>query len=121
MKALCFFTVVPLQQAFNATAVVRHMRRLQLGSSMGSSMDTSNQPNRPSQTQKPVQAGQNQPAQSQNAGQAAQGQSTNTAASKTSSTDNNIAAPRKECECESEVSVAPENQENICVQQKVDM
>ncbi|KAM8740712.1 calcium/calmodulin-dependent protein kinase type 1D isoform 2-T2 [Acanthopagrus schlegelii] len=87
------------RQAFNATAVVRHMRRLQLGSSMGSSMDTSNQPNRPSQTQKPVQAGQNQPAQSQNAGQAAQGQSTNTAASKTSSTDNNIAAPRKECEC----------------------
>ncbi|KAM8740711.1 calcium/calmodulin-dependent protein kinase type 1D isoform X1 [Acanthopagrus latus] len=85
------------RQAFNATAVVRHMRRLQLGSSMGSSMDTSNQPNRPSQTQKPVQAGQNQPAQSQNAGQAAQGQSTNTAASKTSSTDNNIAAPRKEC------------------------
>ncbi|XP_073336939.1 calcium/calmodulin-dependent protein kinase type 1D [Pagrus major] len=85
------------RQAFNATAVVRHMRRLQLGSSMGSSMDTSNPPNRPSQTQKPVQAGQNQPAQSQNTGQAAQGQSTNTAASKTSSTDNNIAAPRKEC------------------------
>lgn len=27
------------QQAFNATAVVRHMRRLQLGSSMGASMD----------------------------------------------------------------------------------
>ncbi|KAI4890912.1 hypothetical protein NFI96_026063 [Prochilodus magdalenae] len=27
------------RQAFNATAVVRHMRRLQLGSSMGSSMD----------------------------------------------------------------------------------
>ncbi|XP_055045939.2 calcium/calmodulin-dependent protein kinase type 1D [Misgurnus anguillicaudatus] len=30
------------RQAFNATAVVRHMRRLQLGSSMGSSMDASN-------------------------------------------------------------------------------
>ncbi len=33
------------QQAFNATAVVRHMRRLQLGSSMGSSMDQSNNAN----------------------------------------------------------------------------
>ncbi len=99
-----------LQQAFNATAVVRHMRRLQLGSSMGSSMDASNPPTRPSQTQKPAQsqsqAGQNQPAQSQNSGQAAQSQSTNTAASKTSSIDNNIAAPRKECEYESVVSVA---------------
>ncbi|KAL7371145.1 hypothetical protein ABVT39_020481 [Epinephelus coioides] len=91
------------RQAFNATAVVRHMRRLQLGSSMGSSMDASNPPTRPSQTQRPAQsqsqsqAGQNQPAQSQNTGQAAQSQSTNTTASKTSSTDNNIAAPRKEC------------------------
>lgn len=83
-------------------------------------MDTSNQPNRPSQIQKPVQAGQNQPAQSQNTGQGAQGQSTNAAASKTSSTDNNIAAPRKDCEYESVVSVAAENQENICVKQKVD-
>lgn len=27
------FVAFPLQQAFNATAVVRHMRRLQLGSS----------------------------------------------------------------------------------------
>uniref|UniRef100_A0A8C5EYE6 Protein kinase domain-containing protein n=1 Tax=Gouania willdenowi TaxID=441366 RepID=A0A8C5EYE6_GOUWI len=34
------------RQAFNATAVVRHMRRLQLGSSMGSSMDASNPPTR---------------------------------------------------------------------------
>nr|XP_033470762.1 calcium/calmodulin-dependent protein kinase type 1D [Epinephelus lanceolatus] len=93
------------RQAFNATAVVRHMRRLQLGSSMGSSMDASNPPTRPSQTQRPAQsqsqsqsqAGQNQPAQSQNTGQAAQSQSTNTTASKTSSTDNNIAAPPKEC------------------------
>ncbi|XP_043092733.1 calcium/calmodulin-dependent protein kinase type 1D [Puntigrus tetrazona] len=33
------------RQAFNATAVVRHMRRLQLGSSMGSSMDQSNNAN----------------------------------------------------------------------------
>ncbi|KAK7129704.1 hypothetical protein R3I93_019371 [Phoxinus phoxinus] len=33
------------RQAFNATAVVRHMRRLQLGSSMGSSMDQSSSPN----------------------------------------------------------------------------
>ncbi|XP_038594456.1 calcium/calmodulin-dependent protein kinase type 1D [Micropterus salmoides] len=87
------------RQAFNATAVVRHMRRLQLGSSMGSSIDASNPLTRPSQMQKPAQsqAGQNQPAQSQNAGQAAQSQSTNTAASKSSSIDNNIAAPRKEC------------------------
>ncbi|KAL7371146.1 hypothetical protein ABVT39_020481 [Epinephelus coioides] len=113
------------RQAFNATAVVRHMRRLQLGSSMGSSMDASNPPTRPSQTQRPAQsqsqsqAGQNQPAQSQNTGQAAQSQSTNTTASKTSSTDNNIAAPRKECESESVVSVTSESQENICVLQKV--
>ncbi|XP_019947606.1 calcium/calmodulin-dependent protein kinase type 1D [Paralichthys olivaceus] len=84
------------RQAFNATAVVRHMRRLQLGSSMGSSMDASNQPTRQSQAQKPAQSSsqavQNQSAQSQNTAQ-----STNIAASKTSSTDNNIAAPRKEC------------------------
>ncbi|XP_016299470.1 calcium/calmodulin-dependent protein kinase type 1D-like [Sinocyclocheilus anshuiensis] len=33
------------RQAFNATAVVRHMRRLQLGSSMGSSMDQSTNAN----------------------------------------------------------------------------
>uniref|UniRef100_A0A8D0D858 Calcium/calmodulin-dependent protein kinase 1Da n=1 Tax=Sander lucioperca TaxID=283035 RepID=A0A8D0D858_SANLU len=109
------------RQAFNATAVVRHMRRLQLGSSMGSSVDASNPPTRPSQTQRPAQsqsqAGQNQPAQSQNTGQAAQSQSANTAASKSSSIDNNIAAPRKECE--SVVSVAPESQENICVLHKV--
>lgn len=89
------------RQAFNATAVVRHMRRLQLGSSMGSSMDQSNPPTRQSQTQKPAQgqsqAGQNQPAQTQISGQAAQSPSTNTAANKTSSIDNNIAAPRKEC------------------------
>ncbi|XP_030004443.1 calcium/calmodulin-dependent protein kinase type 1D [Sphaeramia orbicularis] len=96
------------RQAFNATAVVRHMRRLQLGSSMGSSMDASNPPNRQSQAQKPPQGqtqtgqnqpaqGQNQPAQSQNTGQAAQSQSTNTAASKNSSTDNNVSASRKEC------------------------
>ncbi|XP_063073295.1 calcium/calmodulin-dependent protein kinase type 1D [Engraulis encrasicolus] len=32
------------RQAFNATAVVRHMRRLQLGSSMGSSMDSQHHP-----------------------------------------------------------------------------
>lgn len=29
------------QQAFNATAVIRHMRRLQLGSSFGSSISSS--------------------------------------------------------------------------------
>lgn len=75
------------QQAFNATAVVRHMRRLQLGSSMGSSMDASNPPNRPSQAHKPVQPV--QPVQSQAPG---------AAPSKSSTTDNNMAAPRKECE-----------------------
>ncbi|KAF3704941.1 Calcium/calmodulin-dependent protein kinase type 1D [Channa argus] len=89
------------RQAFNATAVVRHMRRLQLGSSMGSSIDASNTPTRPSQAQKPAQSqspmSQSQPAQSQKAGETAQSQSTNPTASKTSSTDNNIAAPRKEC------------------------
>ncbi|XP_034382512.1 calcium/calmodulin-dependent protein kinase type 1D [Cyclopterus lumpus] len=89
------------RQAFNATAVVRHMRRLQLGSSMGSSMDASNPPTRPGQTQRPAQSqsqeGQNQPAQSQSTGQTAESQSANAAASKTSSTDNNSAAPRKEC------------------------
>ncbi|XP_062861466.1 calcium/calmodulin-dependent protein kinase type 1D [Trichomycterus rosablanca] len=37
------------RQAFNATAVVRHMRRLQLGSSMGASMDSS-QPNNNNQS-----------------------------------------------------------------------
>lgn len=63
------------------------MRRLQLGSSMGSSVDASNPPSQ-------RQTGQNQPAQSQTA----QGQSANTAANKTTSTDNNAAAPRKECE-----------------------
>lgn len=106
VRVLCFiFLIHPfpsfLQQAFNATAVVRHMRRLQLGSSMGSSMDASNPPTRPSQSQKPAQAGQSQPAQGQNTGQTAQSQSSNTAASKTSSIDSNIAAPRKECEYES--------------------
>ncbi|MED6286345.1 hypothetical protein CHARACLAT_005025, partial [Characodon lateralis] len=87
------------RQAFNATAVVRHMRRLQLGSSMGSSMDASNP--RTSQTQRPVQsqnqAGQNQTAQGQNSSQAAQSQGTSSNASKNSSADNNVAAPRKEC------------------------
>ncbi|CAB1451886.1 unnamed protein product [Pleuronectes platessa] len=93
------------RQAFNATAVVRHMRRLQLGSSMGSSMDASNPPTRQSQTQKPAQsssqADQNQAAQSPNT---APSQSNNTAASKTSSTDNNTAATCKECEYESGLS-----------------
>lgn len=100
----------PLQQAFNATAVVRHMRRLQLGSSMGSSMDASNPPSRQNQAQKMLPAGSNQPAQSQNAVQAAQSQSGSTAASKTSSSsiDNNIAAPRKDCEYRRGESVAPE-------------
>ncbi|XP_015248291.1 PREDICTED: calcium/calmodulin-dependent protein kinase type 1D [Cyprinodon variegatus] len=82
------------RQAFNATAVVRHMRRLQLGSSsMGSSMDASN----PRQTQRPAQSqsqsGQNSTAQSQNSDQAAQSQGP----AKNPPTDNNVAAPRKEC------------------------
>ncbi|XP_028306852.1 calcium/calmodulin-dependent protein kinase type 1D [Gouania willdenowi] len=80
------------RQAFNATAVVRHMRRLQLGSSMGSSMDASNPPTRTSQTQKLVQS-QNPPAQSPNMGQAAQIQSAKACASKNSSIDGNISAP----------------------------
>ncbi|XP_056280686.1 calcium/calmodulin-dependent protein kinase type 1D isoform X2 [Pseudoliparis swirei] len=71
------------RQAFNATNVVRHMRRLQLGSSMGSSMDASNPQN------------QSQPAQNQS--QPAQSQSADATAGKTSSTDNNLASPRKEC------------------------
>uniref|UniRef100_A0AAR2LIV3 Protein kinase domain-containing protein n=1 Tax=Pygocentrus nattereri TaxID=42514 RepID=A0AAR2LIV3_PYGNA len=73
------------RQAFNATAVVRHMRRLQLGSSMGSSMDAGHTGSAaqsrgqaakltaspsPNQTQTPTPASaisQNQkPAQSQN-------------------------------------------------------
>ncbi|XP_060931738.1 calcium/calmodulin-dependent protein kinase type 1D [Limanda limanda] len=86
------------RQAFNATAVVRHMRRLQLGSSMGSSMDASNPQTRQNQAAKPAQSSspevQNQAAQSTNT---APSQSTDIAASKTSSTDNNIAAPCKEC------------------------
>lgn len=87
------------QQAFNATAVVRHMRRLQLGSSMGSSMDASNPPTRPSQAQKPVQPVQPvQAGQSQNSGQPVQSQAPGAAPGKSSTTDNNMAAPRKECE-----------------------
>ncbi|XP_075868251.1 calcium/calmodulin-dependent protein kinase type 1D [Nelusetta ayraudi] len=83
------------RQAFNATAVVRHMRRLQLGSSMGSSMDASNPPTRPSQAQKPLQ--QVQAGQSQNSVQPAQNQAPGAAPSKSSTADNNMAAPRKEC------------------------
>lgn len=41
-----------LQQAFNATAVIRHMRRLQLGSSMDSSQHgKQNQPSMPGKSQ----------------------------------------------------------------------
>ncbi|XP_071394261.1 calcium/calmodulin-dependent protein kinase type 1D-like [Centroberyx affinis] len=93
------------RQAFNATAVVRHMRRLQLGSSMGSSMDASNPPARPGPAQKTGQtAAQSQSqsqsqtgSQAQNTGQAAPSQSAGAAASKTSSTDSTNAAPRKDC------------------------
>lgn len=97
------------------------MRRLQLGSSMGSSMDASNPLTRPGQAQKPIQsqAGQNQPAQSQNTGQATQSQSSNSDASKTSSIDNNIAAPRKECKYESVVLLEPQKQEMTYVKSKV--
>lgn len=73
---------------------------------MGSSMDASNPPNRLSQAQKPAQVVQSQAAQSQNAGQAAQSQSPNMAASKTSSIDNNIAVPRKECESREHMCVS---------------
>ncbi|XP_051911212.1 calcium/calmodulin-dependent protein kinase type 1D [Hippocampus zosterae] len=77
------------RQAFNATVVVRHMRRLQLGSSMAGSMDASNPPARTSQKlpQGPSQADRNRPAPVQNAG---------SAANQTSSFDN-LAGPRKEC------------------------
>lgn len=88
------------RQAFNATAVVRHMRRLQLGSSMGSSMDASGQHNRPSQTPKTSQSqnlvDQKQPVQSQMSGPAVTSQNNNSAASKPSSTEP-VSAPRKEC------------------------
>lgn len=78
------------QQAFNATAVVRHMRRLQLGSSAGSSADASNTPSRP----RPAQGSQSQLAPPQNAAQTPQ----NTPAGKPASLDsNNVAAARKEC------------------------
>ncbi|KAJ8006900.1 hypothetical protein DPEC_G00112010 [Dallia pectoralis] len=57
------------RQAFNATAVVRHMRRLQLGSSMGHSLDSSypHPPNsRAAQMQnQQIQAKQNQAKQNQ--------------------------------------------------------
>ncbi|XP_034019306.1 calcium/calmodulin-dependent protein kinase type 1D isoform X2 [Thalassophryne amazonica] len=89
------------RQAFNATAVVRHMRRLQLGSSMASSTDPSNPHKRPNQTQKVApnqnQAVQGQPGQSQNMGQEGQSQNANSAPSKTSSIDGTVVAPRKEC------------------------
>lgn len=35
---ICLFSPLSSQQAFNATAVIRHMRRLQLGTSFGSSV-----------------------------------------------------------------------------------
>ncbi|TNM91442.1 hypothetical protein fugu_019822, partial [Takifugu bimaculatus] len=73
--------------AFNATAVVRHMRRLQLGSSAASSADA-NTPSRP----RPAQGNQSQLAPPQNAAQTPQ--SPNTPASLDS---NNVAAARKEC------------------------
>ncbi|XP_056131839.1 calcium/calmodulin-dependent protein kinase type 1D [Lampris incognitus] len=99
------------RQAFNATAVVRHMRRLQLGSSMGSSMDASNPPGRQNQAQKlapvlPAQSsiqsqgnpGQtNPPGGSQSPGQAAQTQGTNPAPAKMSDVDGSSTALRKEC------------------------
>ncbi|KAL4659329.1 calcium/calmodulin-dependent protein kinase type 1D [Arapaima gigas] len=63
------------RQAFNATAVVRHMRRLQLGSSMDSSHHAS---------------------QSQNRNQS---QNQNPAHIKSQSTDSSTTPPCKECEC----------------------
>ncbi|KAK7895968.1 hypothetical protein WMY93_021293 [Mugilogobius chulae] len=114
------------RQAFNATAVVRHMRRLQLGS-MNSSSVASNSANRQNQVSKPVPnqvqipgtTGQNQttkpvPNQVQIPGTTGQNQTCTTAvtlttaavtvtttvaaaASKGSVTENNITAARKEC------------------------
>lgn len=81
---------------------------------MGSSMDASNTTARPGQTQKPAQsqspANQSQSPQSQNTDQTAQSQSANMGTNKTS-TDNNIAAPRKECKYESVVSAGPQSQD----------
>ncbi|XP_057711905.1 calcium/calmodulin-dependent protein kinase type 1D [Corythoichthys intestinalis] len=77
------------RQAFNATVVVRHMRRLQLGSSAGSSANTSNPAARPSQ--KPAQ-GQSRAEQSRTV----PGQGAGTAASQTSTLEN-LAATHKEC------------------------
>ncbi|KAF7228850.1 calcium/calmodulin-dependent protein kinase type 1D [Nothobranchius furzeri] len=81
------------RQAFNATAVVRHMRRLQLSSSIGSSMDASNP--RSTQAQRMVQnqsqTGQNHTAPSQTSSQGAQSQSSK------NPVENNISAPHKEC------------------------
>uniref|UniRef100_A0A8C6PIU5 Optineurin n=1 Tax=Nothobranchius furzeri TaxID=105023 RepID=A0A8C6PIU5_NOTFU len=80
------------RQAFNATAVVRHMRRLQLSSSIGSSMDASNP--RSTQAQRMVQnqsqTGQNHTAPSQTSSQGAQSQSSK------NPVENNISAPHKE-------------------------
>uniref|UniRef100_A0A674MVC6 Calcium/calmodulin-dependent protein kinase 1Da n=1 Tax=Takifugu rubripes TaxID=31033 RepID=A0A674MVC6_TAKRU len=63
------------RQAFNATAVVRHMRRLQLGSSTASSADA-NTPSRP----RPAQGNQSQLAPPQNAAQTPQSPNTSAAA-----------------------------------------
>ncbi|CAL9683011.1 unnamed protein product [Knipowitschia caucasica] len=89
------------RQAFNATAVVRHMRRLQLGSSMNSSTATSNSANRQNQTQKTVQN------QVQTPGTMGQNQTSTTAVTKTTtaaattgskgSITENVSSPRKEC------------------------
>ncbi|XP_061922334.1 calcium/calmodulin-dependent protein kinase type 1D isoform X2 [Entelurus aequoreus] len=122
------------RQAFNATAVVRHMMRLQLGSSMASGVDASNPhrlsqkvaqgsnqvaqgPNQVDRSPNQVDQGSNQVAQCPN--QVAQGsnqvdQSSNQVdqspnqvdqsrpaqnqnAGQTSSLDDNMAAPCKEC------------------------
>lgn len=49
VSVFSFYICPPLslQQAFNATAVIRHMRRLQLGTSFGSSISSSSSVSEP--------------------------------------------------------------------------
>ncbi|CAG5865165.1 unnamed protein product [Menidia menidia] len=84
------------RQAFNATAVVRHMRRLQLGSSMAGSIDSSSPSARQNQNQRLV-LSQNQGGQKQNAQSLNHGHVVQSSTSKNSPIDNNTAAPCKEC------------------------
>ncbi|XP_020782141.1 calcium/calmodulin-dependent protein kinase type 1D [Boleophthalmus pectinirostris] len=88
------------RQAFNATAVVRHMRKLQLGSSMNSSTASSNSANKQNQVPKPVQNQVQIPGTTEPSQSSTTAVTVTTAAatgSKVSVTENNITTPRKEC------------------------